>query len=899
MGAQTVQGRANSATITLLVVIPVLFVVLNWPYQYVAVAVEYLYPPSAGEFVFESQFFSYYQLRRGGFPFAYVRQWEDDPVGQPHFWSWWMVVLNCLIGLGVTIAAVAAARWPRNTGKIMRIACGVGLVGLVGVLVAISAWFASQTQRDQALAQRLSRRAAVLRAAHVPSPLTQLIPRPILSFCSRIRGVYTFDQVPETVVAISQIPTLTSLGTVRQSPTVETLDFLSQKSNFNHLSVRGAELDGEQLAAIGRIKNLRWLQLGGCVGLQHGLCGISKLEKLRRLDLMDSDIRLSSVPKSDWPTTLTSLLLTRPPDGTDSLTLDGLTELLELSVRRSDISVNDDVVKLDLRNLFKLSTLSLETMQRYSLRIENAPLLKQIYANEQELIFRSVSGARTPTTLCFSDVYIKELPSLQELSFDALDLNSFHYENVPNLQRLSISLLAVDDLRNSISQHKLPPDRVQQWIESLGNSDGPLHIDLSTLPLGKLDLKPLTKNKRIRKLDLSYCGIDGSQLADLAALPRLKSLDVRGCPISDQEAADMLRRGLPLERMLVSNEQFDFIEIINQANLREFVGTEAYQARRIKIRQSPQLEAELMLGAKVEMLDIHDAYSLQGLSVNGPLPPDAAVEGIRDLRFFAIGGDRANDDFCKHVWQCADLDHLTVAYGKLSRDALKNVGMLTKLTVLTLPGSGLDDEIFASNWQRMRLLSDIDFSETRVSKPTLDFLTGLSNLQKVSLNHCPLAQADLASLTDVRQLIELELSGIGITADTLGGCLVRGMLDRLDLSESTITPEVLDLLSGRAAKSLRFLGLRDCNLSTDSIRRIAESHPHLALDVTGNPIDPLLVAELTSQRRLLDHCDRKGFLRHIAGRDIYGNEAPQNPFDPVRGRINIHQFAANAVAKSE
>jgi hypothetical protein len=284
---------------------------------------------------------------------------------------------------------------------------------------------------------------------------------------------------------------------------------------------------------------------------------------------------------------------------------------------------------------------------------------------------------------------------------------------------------------------------------------------------------------------------------------------------------------------------------------------------------------------------------LLGISVNGPLPEASEIKGLRSLKFFAVGGKQIGDDLCKDLWQCSDLDHLTIAYGSLSQRSLQKIGLLHKLTVLSLPGSNIDDSLVTNYWANLALLSDIDLSDTKVSVKTVEFLTSLNNLQKVALNNCDLEPEDLVGFCDVDQLIELEVAGIGMDAECLVGCLRRGMLDRLDLSESTISDELVDVLTSPIANSLVFLGLQGCDIKEDDLVRIAEAHPRLAFDLRDTKISRDRLAHLAGQSRLIARQDRAAFIRHLARDDAEPMSEGVAGYDPVRGRINSYQFISN------
>jgi len=904
MSLESRRERFDSTTIAVVMASLGFWTLLNWPYQYVATAHQYSIPSSATmDLSFQTFQFPGYEFKRGGLPFVYVFHESDAiPLG-PRDWNWNWLLLNEFIALISTISLAyvvyrlrrlaTSLEWKTRFGiypgpMLLR----TGLVCCVVLLAALSAGVILLNDlADRRLARQLSTTGAVHRYSLVPQPLLKVIPGPLLARFARIRGVVIWGQSQEPLLLAAQIPTLTSFGTTRLAPPAQCILMMSTKARFNHLNLMNVRIDDPLRQAILRIPSLRKLELFGCQGLAEGDCDFSKMMLLRELELTNSDVRLASIPATGWPDSLTSLSLSRPRRGPDSLVLRDLPHLENLYIQRTDISLNPDLVSISLANVPALKYLGIESMQKVSLKITSAPLLATIGTGDQSIDRRaSFDGETLPVSLWVEYLELDGLQSLRDLHCDGSDLAKLSLLNMPSLNRLAIGRPGDNNgftTREFDAQFRF---RAQSLIEDISKCDGPANIDLSSLPLGGVDLGSLTNNKKIRNLSLARCGVTGEQLRVISGLSRLSNLDLRGCPITDKEALDLLQQKLPLKELLVNGDRFERIEVIDQPKLQGYVVTPSPLARTVQISGSPQLEAEIILGNQVGRLDIQDGYSLTGLSVDGPIPADARLQGLRALKFFAIGGPRASDELCHSLWQCKDLDHLTIAYGRLSRQALEKIGRFTKLTVLAVPGSNIDDALFLNHWSTLIHLSDVNLSDTKVSLGTLQFLFGVGNLQKLAINHCNVSQRDLEDLVKINQLVELEVAGIGLDSITLAGCLRRGMMDRLDLSHSTVTNEHVQILASRAGNSLRFIGLQGCGLSETQLRQIIDAHPELSVDIKGNDANAEFLAELARARRLLDRRDRDGFLRHLAS-DQYSHVADvAGQFEPTRGRIHHDQF---------
>jgi len=108
-------------------------------------------------------------------------------------------------------------------------------------------------------------------------------------------------------------------------------------------------------------------------------------------------------------------------------------------------------------------------------------------------------------------------------------------------------------------------------------------------------------------------------------------------------------------------------------------------------------------------------------------------------------------------------------------------------------------------------------------------------------------------------LLDIEVAGIGMTPAALRRCLQSRMVDRINLSGSVISRELLDVLVSEEANSLLFVGLKDCRLQDSDILRIALSKPSLAMDLEGNHLGESVLNGLAAQGRLISCDDMQGF----------------------------------------
>jgi hypothetical protein len=906
MSVHRSRERFDSMTVTTVIVLIAIIVLLNWPFEYVNTACQYHQPLHLSEVSVDVFMFERYEMISGGFPLKYLIREEDDPAGSPQFWSPIYLGINLVLGLLAVAVAGFVTYWIGNPKdsfldtlgsdtrgfqtRIHFAAVGTGLATIL-TLGSVLVW---NHYANHNVLQAFEKHAIVVRYAIVPKQLVSIFPSAVLSQFAQIRSLTLVNAPDDVISETKRLKTLCSIGFIGKAPSSADIDEISRRNPLKSFTIKSCGIDSPIKEAITSISSLRRLQIISCNGLADGFHGIENFKRLKQLYLVNCDLPLSAVRTKRWAASLETLHLSRPRTGKDSLTLGGLINLKTLNISRVESHLNDDLVEIRLRELPSLEQLFLETMQKLSIEIVSATRLQTISFSEPDLNTRNNTFGIMPAAPWLESLRLHDVPSLRELQLDGLDLNTLEVHGAPNLQRISINRYSH---QVGFMLREAPKDirpRMQGIVNALGKIEGPTVIDLTSLPLDGIDLSPLATSQRLRSLILVQCGIDGSQLPAIAKIPNLTSLDIRRCPVSDVEVANLLDRGLPLREMLVNSDRFERIEVINQASLRGFVTSDSPMAKVVNITDSPELSAEIILGKCLKSLCIRDARSLLGISIDGPIPRNSELHGFRALRFFAIGGPQATDRLCDHLWQCTELDHLTIAYGRLSRQALANIGQLTNLTVLSLPGSETDDSLIRDHWRNLHLLSDVNLSDSNVTSGACEFLICQKNLQKLSLNHCPLNKNDLAGLSDVKQLIELEVAGVGLTPETLQACLGRGMLDRLDLSDSVVSDEIIEILASKLAHSLLFLGLQNCGLNDHQIRSIVDAHPRLAVDVSNNPISDPLIQDLSNQKRLIDRRDRNGFLRHLAAESSLNAIADiKAEFDPVRGRIDPHQFAIN------
>lgn len=821
-----------------------------------------------------------------GWPLRYAR-WTSDAQGQwaissSQMWSLRALMTNVAVALAAAAVALVAGRYPR-----------VGRVSAVGAVAAFVGWGVYHTTRDLAAARTLAASGTVHRSALVPVGISQVLPRFVIQACSRTRGVMLRRLDDDVVAQVAQLPTLHSLGFYEHAPEPAQLQAMLGGGRLEQLAFHQVSLDEALLRLVAAQHQLLHLEMVGCRGLAGGFPQLQQLANLHALSVVDCEFPLSTLASMDLGNRLRHLEVSHERPGPEQLILHHYRNLETLNIQKSSKAHEVNALEVSLAVVPQLRTIRISDRHQVSLSISHAPRLSEVQVDQSEVFYGDLPPEVSPLHLWLTKLHLEGVPSLKKISCYGLDLESLEIQDAPYLTELVIDA-SYRGLGEPTPRAAANPEQISRLIDDLADCSGPPVIDLQGLPLEGVDLTPLTKNKRIRELRLADTGVDSEQLATLLALPRLQSLDLRGCPIHSEMATEALRVKPALQQLQIEARQLEHLELVDRPHLVQYTSGPSPDAVTVLIAGAPRLNSELILGNALTSLQIRGARSLRGLSINGLVPPGAILEGVRDLQFCALGGSNVDDRLCASLWDCAELKHLTLAYANVSRQALINIGRLEQLTTLMLPGCDVDDSV-THYWAHLRHLRVIDLSHTRVSTETLAQILTLRNLQRLALNHVDLHKSDLIGLERVLQLFELEVAGIGLEDHALRALVERGMLDRLDLSECTLSPAALRILSQGGNGGLVYLGLRNCGLGEAEIRAILAARPTLAVDIEGNPLSADFREELRRADRLLSHADRAGFLNRVAKRTSFadGENTAVSAialWEAAHGMIDTRQF---------
>lgn len=862
-------ARNFSRTITVGIAILLLggAIVVNWPFKYSEATTGTsgtLHSPIDFEFA------PHEMPTLGGWPYRYYISYPAASAGKTPVSRFSLRALFYNIGLAVLAIGVAVLYVRQRTrvvaGKKSRRKITIADILALTLLLALPfGWWKrleARQEQELQLSRLLSEHAGQkIMSAWVPQLLKDKLPESLTKNLRRIRAIQIEHPSSEVVERLVEHRDMIALRIGGGDYDLRLLNRLAGNPHLSDIRISGRVLDGEAMQWIASNQRLHTLNLMRTNVSAEAVEDLGALPGLRRLNLIHSDIQLSDLKSPGWSRTIRELSVGHPDAGSAaSLTIQGWPLLESLTINELESQPNDVAMKVHLENLPRFSKLILDVFQKFDLTLHGLEELERIEAVDFEWETRIPRGGAAPGNIWCSRLDAKNLPVFKEFNCFAVDLSDVRFRNTPKLNGIGIG---VTDRRasDSVESRKLTREVASSLIQGLGRSDGPRLINLDEVPLKDVDLAPLRRNERLEQILLSDSGTTIEQWKTLAPMQWLRRLDVKRCPIDNQGIQWVLETFPKLEHFAFSSvDEFmssqDYsLEIIDRPHLRTVdMGRLSFKSfSNVRIVNSPDLKTGLKLGF-VRQVDVVDAPSIIGLAVDGPLPRGASLSGFRDLQFFALGGENVGDDHIQAIAECNGLQTLTLAYpGGVTPDGLRTIANFPKLVSLNLPGCPVTDAVLES-WPALKSLTHLDLTDTDVTGNGLSRLLSGNRLLRLSLGKTRVRKSDLAFLADHEGLTDLVLAGVGIEAAALDAVLFNGLLERLDLSDSEIAPEIYGaLLSG--AEAMKHLSFRNCEIDSEKIARLAARYPKIQFDLTGSNATTRLLAQLTASQRLVDAGD--------------------------------------------
>ncbi len=827
-----------------------------------------------------------------GWPLQYSIQYTSDQPLEPRFWSPLRLASNTLFFL-VVIMAVYGYVWYRgnyiaktqNQRRAQLLDVGTAMaVILVPTLILGTEYYGAW--KHQKTANELGRSGNCFLAIWIPEVLVNRVPTGLQQVLRRIRSIDLISADAKTTALACQTPGVVAITCMTCEVTADQLSPLSDNPHFRGLQISRQDLDASLIDAIAELKNLTQLDLS-ITNFDSTQLGKLDHLPLRNINLTNTKLQLSQIGKPSWSKTAETLSLSRPKQGfTDALEIEAWPELRNLRVYRQTRISNPSVLKVRLANLPALSLVSLDRNQQHDLELENLPLLSDFDEGLGYLQTILASDTKIPGNMWLARFKATNTPSLKKFGCYARDLDELSLQAMSKLRSLDLGSYQVS-VTNGIHTDDAPLKNSNAWIAQLGNRVGPSTLNLMGLPLRETDLSPLKNNSGIRHLNLIETGISFKQVQQLAGMKQLESLFIRDCEVEQESLAWILNEFPNLDELVINGESLATVDLSEHEHLRKLRITKLVKPQRVSLVDVPLLKTELHLDQCPQQLEISNAKSMTGLSVNAPWPKHGKLKGVRDLDWFAVGGRNVTDELIDEVLVCKKLDQLTLAYTSVSTSRLKQIGQLKTLSTLSVPGNNIDPSVIAA-WTELKSLWDVNLDDNEISTGTLVWLGNIKSLRRLSLNRTQLKNQAPEKLGNLTQLSELQLAGVKFDKNQIRPLLQANNIESLNLSGWQIDDELMNWLL--ETKSLMLLTLHDCQITPRQLEQFMDRMPPISLD-----LGPQIATLDTGTQRELERRVRKLTIGTIEGwRTAIRKRFRQSQDDQVTyresDRIKIENF---------
>lgn len=891
--------RSHISIILVALGVVAIVALLNWPYQFTIVD-----PVPTGNVQGTPDF---KPVRKdlpvmAGWPYRYWIHYAATDSGAPDVsrFSALALTYNLLLAAVVAIGTMlyAIRRELKVTSHRARITIA-DLMVLTLLLAAPFGWWqqaSRRSDREHELAAALVREGGQHEmSTWIPEVFESWYPKSLTSKLRRLHHVrieYPSNELMEQLVGLREL-TLLRVGGGEYD--LALLQQLAANPHLVDLRIAGRVIDAPTIHAIASHRRLHTLNLMRTNVTAEALEALGQLPNLERVSLVHSDVVLSELGAPGWSKSVEALRFGHPDPGEEaSLKIAGWPKLDSVAIYEYESQLNSTAMQVELSDLPSLKSVQLDVFQKFDLTLHDVPKLKTIKPLALSWQSRLPRGGSAPGEIWCGRLDIDGAESLERLSFFSLGLKHLRIRRAPNLDWLGIAAFFKTQSSATYAS-ELTVEAATALISGLGESEGPPTVDLDYVPLAGVDLAPLANNQQITKLLLSQSGTTLEQWKALEQMKGLVRFDVKDCEIDGDGVQWVLDTFPNLEHFAFSagpnwdsdsfHEGASVLEFVDRPELKtidlgnsstEFLST-------VRVVNSPNLHLDLALGY-LEKLEISNAPSLTGLRISGPVPPDATLSGVRDLRFLAVGGPTVGDDFIAGANDCESLQTLTLAYPAVTAAGLKQLTNLQGIISLNLPGSAVNDEVIAA-WPEMPMLAELDLRDTAITGASLKRLLSASDVTRVLLDQTKVDKTDLSMLGNHVRLAELSLAGVGIDAKTLDQIFANGSLRRLNLSGTTLTPEVVDVITSHAGQ-LNFLVLRECEIDEKKLHAIATRNRNLRFDLSGSNISTQLMTSLLAARRVVD---QREWEQQIAMQNMFDEYGQRQEVDPAQ--LDIHFFA--------
>ncbi len=485
----------------------------------------------------------------------------------------------------------------------------------------------------------------------------------------------------------------------------------------------------------------------------------------------------------------------------------------------------------------QLNRITVERSQCWDLKLAELPRLSQLVSHaDRPGAFHHGGGflARIRSlTMC-------GLPSICKLAIHSTHIERLQIEDCPGVQELILrgesafsrfdqpshenDLAGRGRTHTSLASHFAEVFGDQVWLKQLRR------IDLSHNSLRGVDLRSLTQLTELKKLTLDFTDVEVNQLTSGAPHNGLQHLSLCRFDLSSADLISLLDHFPKLASTRFYPAQVETLVLKDRPELQSIgLGTEI-TAQSVQITNCPKLCDQLRCIQPLKKLHIRNVPELRSLAVDYPVPQDTVFEGLRRLTHVDLSGEFLTDQHLKEISMCHPLESLSFDAPNVSPAALRRIGSLKNLSVLSLPHTQLNDEAVRA-WGPLPLF-ELDLAQTSLTERSLVTLLQSQSLRRISLRHTRVSGQSLEVIQNLPRLYWLDMTGVQIDARSLASLLQGLKLDCLDLSETHLSKDMIDVLCSSVGENVTTLVLHGCDVSPEDIQRIVDTHSRLVIETS-------------------------------------------------------------------
>ena len=246
---------------------------------------------------------------------------------------------------------------------------------------------------------------------------------------------------------------------------------------------------------------------------------------------------------------------------------------------------------------------------------------------------------------------------------------------------------------------------------------------------------------------------------------------------------------------------------------------------------------------------IENVPCLKGLVFHDKMPKGAVLKGLRDLDYFAGGGQHLNNDLLLAVLECDKLEKLILAYASASPESLSRIGTLKHLKVLALTGTNVDDQV-VRQWSQLRELRTLHLDNLAITDQSMEWIGGLASLESLSIDGTRVSATGCRYLESLKNLKTLRIGRMEMTVDVIRSIASLPSLKMLDLSGTNLNKELIAALIDAPTGVLERLSLNGSEVDGPMLLELAQAKRSIVFELDGVQIAPAILSALEKQERL-------------------------------------------------